>query len=159
LDKTRTGEKLWTAGGGQQLNESPLVISRNEESVIEYGNPKKIEKNSSGKKKLSSTRQMGIDTTKADAPDIQEITVPSVFVHTNNQGQVVIALPPEKTNQYTLKFYREDGTPLFTMNKIRESQLTIDKSNFIRSGWFKFELYENNQLKEKNKFFIPKESF
>jgi hypothetical protein len=135
------------------------VISRNEESVIEYGNPKKIEKNSSGKKKLSSTRQMGIDTTKADAPDIQEITVPSVFVHTNNQGQVVIALPPEKTNQYTLKFYREDGTPLFTMNKIRESQLTIDKSNFIRSGWFKFELYENNQLKEKNKFFIPKESF
>jgi hypothetical protein len=159
LAKTRTGEKLWTAGGGQQLNESPLVISRNEESVIEYGNPKKIEKNSSGKKKLSSTRQMGIDTTKADAPDIQEITVPSVFVHTNNQGQVVIALPPEKTNQYTLKFYREDGTPLFTMNKIRESQLTIDKSNFIRSGWFKFELYENNQLKEKNKFFIPKESF
>jgi hypothetical protein len=45
------------------------------------------------------------------------------------------------------------------MNKIRESQLTIDKTNFIRAGWFKFELYENNQLKEKNKFFIPKETF
>lgn len=121
--------------------------------------PKKIEKNTIGKKKLANTKQLGIDTTKADVPEIQEITAPSVFVHTNNQGHVVVALPPEKTQLYTLKFFREDGTPLFTMNKIRESQLTIDKTNFIRAGWFKFELYENNQLKEKNKFFIPKESF
>lgn len=144
---------------GQQQTDLPVVIDREDEPVIEDGNPKKIEKNSNGKKKLSNTRQVGIDSTKADAPALQEITVPSVFVHTNSQGHIVIALPPEKTNQYTLKFFKEDGTPLFTMNKIRESQLTIDKTNFIKAGWFKFELYENNQLKEKNKFFIPKESF
>ncbi len=130
-----------------------------EEIAGETTGPKKIEKNSSGRKKLSNTKQVGLDSAKADVPEIQEIIVPSVFVHTNAQGQVVVALPPEKTSQYTLKFYKEDGTPLFTMNKIRESQLTIDKTNFVKAGWFKFELYENNLLKEKNKFFIPKENF
>jgi hypothetical protein len=163
--KTKSGEKppfkqtSPTPPGGKQQTEASVVISGEDEPVIEYGNPKKIEKNANGKKKLSNTRQVGIDTSKADAPALHEIAVPSVFVHTNNQGHVVIALPPEKTNMYTLKFFREDGTPLFTMNKIRESQLTIDKTNFVRAGWFKFELYENNQLKEKNKFFIPKENF
>jgi hypothetical protein len=158
-EKPQSKQTTAVPPAGQQQTETPTVIAREDEPVIEYGNPKKIEKNSNGKKKLSNTRQVGIDSTKVDAPELQEIAVPSVFVHTNNQGHVVIALPPEKTNQYTLKFFKEDGTPLFTMNKIRESQLTIDKTNFIRAGWFKFELYENNQLKEKNKFLIPKESF
>jgi len=35
--------------------------------------------------------------------------------------------------------------------------LTLDKSNFIHAGWFKFELYEDGQLKEKNKLLIPKD--
>lgn len=138
--------------------ESPVTLNK-EDFATENTGSKKIEKNSSGRKKLSNTKQVGLDSAKADAPDLQEINVPSVFVHTNSQGHVVVALPPEKSSQYTLKFYREDGTPLFTMNKIRESQLTIDKTNFVKAGWFKFELYENNLLKEKNKFFIPKENF
>jgi hypothetical protein len=108
---------------------------------------------------LSNTKSVGVGEVEADAPELQEFTAPSVHVYTNNQGQVVMALPPEKTNLYTLKFYKDDGTPLFTMNKVRDSQLTIDKTNFIRSGWFRFELYENNVMKEKNRFFIPRENF
>lgn len=129
------------------------------ESIEEPGPTGRIEKNGIPRKKLSNTQRVGLEPEKANAPEIQEISAPSVFVYTNPQGHVVVALPPEKTNQYTLKFFRDDGTPLFTMNKIRDHYLTIDKTNFVRSGWFRFELYENNALKEKNKFFIPKENF
>ncbi len=162
--KGRPGEKQSTKQGttppaGTRQTDASMDLASEDEFLTESGSPKKIEKNSTARKKLSNTRQLGIDTAKVNAPDLQEISVPSVFVHTNNQGHVVVALPPEKTSQYTLKFFKDDGTPLFTMNKIRESQLTIDKTNFIKAGWFKFELYENNQLKEKNKFFIPRENF
>jgi hypothetical protein len=125
----------------------------------ELGSTKKIEKNTVGRKKLSNTRPIGVGDIEADAPVDQEFKAPSVHVYTTPQGQVVMVLPPEKTNQFTLKFYKDDGTPLFTMNKVRDSHVTIDKTNFIRSGWFRFELYENNAMKEKNRFFIPRENF
>ena len=35
--------------------------------------------------------------------------------------------------------------------------LIIEKVNFIRSGWYRFELYDNGKIVEKNKFFIPKD--
>jgi hypothetical protein len=125
----------------------------------ETGTNKKIEKNSVAKKKLSNTKSVGVGDVEADAPEAQEFRAPSVHVYTTPQGNVVMALPPEKTNHYTLKFYKEDGTLLFTMNKVKDHQLTLDKTNFIRSGWFRFELYENNVMKEKNRFFIPRENF
>jgi hypothetical protein len=40
------------------------------------------------------------------------------------------------------------------MKNIKESQLLIDKSNFIYSGWFKYEITEGERVKEKGKFFI-----
>lgn len=110
-----------------------------------------------GTKKLTGTLMPGKDSIKAEAPPAEKIFTPSVFVYTNQQGHVVLALPVGKSQMYTLKFFTEDGTPLFTMNKIRESFLTVDKTNFIQSGWFRFELYENNLLKEKHKVFIPKD--
>jgi hypothetical protein len=98
------------------------------------------------------------DSAKAKVPPLKDIFVPSVFVHTNPQGHVIITLPEEKSRSYSIKFFKDDGTPLFTMNKIKESQLIIDKTNFMQAGWFRFELYENGQLKEKHKFLIPKDN-
>jgi len=108
-------------------------------------------------KKLSGTLPLSRDSVKAEAPPAEKIFTPSVYVYSNPQGHVVLVLPVDKSQVYTLKFYKEDGTPVFTMNKIRESFLTIDKTNFIQSGWFRFELYENNLLKEKHKIFIPRD--
>ncbi|MDX2047557.1 MAG: hypothetical protein SFU87_12275 [Chitinophagaceae bacterium] len=97
------------------------------------------------------------DSLKVKKPELKDVFTPSVFVYTNPDGHIVIALPEQKTKDYTIKFFKEDGTALFQMNKIKESLLTLDKANFIQSGWFKFELYENNVLKEKHKLLIPKE--
>jgi len=97
------------------------------------------------------------DSTRIKPPDPKNIFTPSFFIYTNNDGNVVIALPETKLKQYSIKFFRENGTALFDMEKINESVLTLDKSNFHHAGWYKFELYENSALKEKNKFYIPKD--
>jgi len=114
-------------------------------------------KNSNGVIKLSNGK-MGEDSSKIKVPPLKDVFVPSIFVHTNPQGHVVIVLPENKANAYTIKFFKDDGSPLFTMNKVKESQLIIDKTNFLKSGWFRFELYENGLLKEKHKFQIPKDN-
>lgn len=108
-------------------------------------------------KKFSNGMPITSDTVIVEAPPAEKIFTPSVFVYTNQQGHVVLALPHAKSMVYTIKFFREDGTHLFTMNKIKEPYLTIDKTNFLRSGWINFELYENNLVKEKHKFLIPKD--
>ena len=50
-----------------------------------------------------------------------------------------------------------DGKKLFTINNIPESDLVIDKANFIHAGWFRFELYENEKLKERNKVLLQRD--
>src|SRR5690606_29008154 len=97
------------------------------------------------------------DNTKAKPLDPKNMYTPSIFVYTNPDGNVVIALPDNKSKQYSIRFFRENGSPVFQMAKVAEPVLTLDKSNFLHAGWFNFELYENEVLKEKNKFFIPKD--
>jgi hypothetical protein len=105
----------------------------------------------------SRNGNMRVDSGKIKPPDPKNIFTPSVFIYTNNEGNVVIALPETKSKQYNIRFLTESGAELFEMAKISESILTLDKSNFHHAGWFRFELYENNVLKEKNKFYIPKD--
>jgi hypothetical protein len=60
-------------------------------------------------------------------------------------------------HHYAIKFFDEQGVPQFDIGEVKESSLLIDKVNFLRSGWYKFELYEDGKLKEKHKFFVPKD--
>jgi len=82
---------------------------------------------------------------------------PSKFVFTEKDGNVKIALPLAKEKKYTIKFFDELGIPAFEIKQIKETVLTLDKSNFVHAGWFKFELYEDGQVKEKSKLFVPKD--
>lgn len=87
----------------------------------------------------------------------REVYKPSLYVFTARDGNITIALPEISTKKYTIRFFEEDTTPLFELKQIKESPLTLDKANFLHAGWFRFELYENGQLKEKHKFYIPKD--
>lgn len=94
-------------------------------------------------------------TIKKDSVVNENIFQPSGLIFTNNEGNLILVLPdPEKKN-FSLFVYQEDGELVFKMKNIKESKLLIDKSNFINSGWFKYELFEGQKSKEKNKFFIP----
>ncbi|MEO6316615.1 MAG: hypothetical protein ABIU63_03325 [Chitinophagaceae bacterium] len=87
----------------------------------------------------------------------REIYRPSKFVFTERYGNVKIALPLAAEKKYTIKFFDEFNVPVFEIKQIKDSVLTLDKSNFMRAGWFKFELYEDGVLKEKHRLFVAKD--
>lgn len=81
----------------------------------------------------------------------------SAYIFINKDGYINISLPLEGEKKYNVRFFEENGASLFEITNIKESPLIIDKSNFVHAGWFLFELYEDNKLKEKNKLYLPKE--
>jgi hypothetical protein len=87
----------------------------------------------------------------------KEVYKISAYVYTTKLGNIQIALPDAPKRHYTVKFFDENNKLLFQLSEIRDPSLLLDKTDFHHSGWFHFELYDGDQLKEKNKFFIPKE--
>ena len=83
--------------------------------------------------------------------------VPSFYVYTNKDGFVFINLPDADRRKYHIKFFDNDDSFLFEIKSIREAALTLDKTNFLHAGWFKFELYNDDKLVEKNKFYLSRE--
>jgi len=83
---------------------------------------------------------------------------PSAFIYINPGGNLMLILPNPEKKHFSFFVYKEDGTLLFNMKNIKESKLLIDRSNFISSGWFNYELYDGQKSKEKSKFFIPPEN-
>ncbi|HRE51547.1 MAG TPA: hypothetical protein PK339_09005 [Flavitalea sp.] len=90
----------------------------------------------------------------------------SKFVYAEKYGNLMIALPDAAAKKYTIRFYEDrgiDGAPLedkdflFELKQLKSPTLVLDKSAFVHAGWFWFELFENGVLKEKNKFYIPKD--
>lgn len=83
--------------------------------------------------------------------------VPSFYVYTNKEGYVYINLPDADKKKYRIRFYEEDGSFLFDIKNIKESGLTLDKTNFMHAGWYTFELFNDEKLVEKNKFYLLRE--
>jgi hypothetical protein len=82
---------------------------------------------------------------------------PSTYIYVTREGYINISLPEVAAKKYRIKFFEENGASLFEINNVKESPLIIDKSNFVHAGWFLFELYEDNSLKEKNRLYLPKD--
>jgi hypothetical protein len=87
----------------------------------------------------------------------KEIYKISPFVFAGRDGNISIALPDCKTKKYFVAFFETDSTLVMEVKDIRDPVLIIDKTNFGHAGWFRFELYEDGKLKEKNKLLIPRE--
>ncbi len=81
----------------------------------------------------------------------------SRFVYTEKFGNVMISLPDATRKKYSVRFFKENNTPVFEIDEIPSAQVVVDKTNFVQSGWFWFELFENGTLKERHRLFIPKE--
>ncbi len=89
--------------------------------------------------------------------DVKETYKISTHVFTAKDGNVSISLPDAGRKKYSVKFFEADDAPVLEIKDIRDTQLIVDKSNFLHSGWFRFELYEEGRLKEKNRLYIPRE--
>ncbi len=88
---------------------------------------------------------------------VKEAWKPSQFIFTNRDGYVMVRLPAVHTRNYRIVFLDDRGNELFEIKKVREPELVLDKVNFIRAGWFHFELYEDERLKERNKFYLSRD--
>ncbi len=87
----------------------------------------------------------------------KEVYKLSPFIFTTKDGNVTISLADYNHKNYFVAFYETDTTLVLQVKDIKYPMLIIDKTNFGHSGWFRFELYEDGKLKEKNKLFIPRE--
>jgi hypothetical protein len=83
--------------------------------------------------------------------------IPSTHIFTTNDGFVQVYLTDALQKNYHLRFYDESHKLIFTIQKLPESQFLLDKTDFLHSGWFYFELLEDNKVRERNKFYIPKD--
>lgn len=86
-----------------------------------------------------------------------DVFIPSSHVFAQRDGYIRVNLPYAQQKKYSIKFYDEYDSFLFELKNIRQSFFTVEKTNFYHAGWFRFELFENEILIEKHKFFIPKD--
>jgi hypothetical protein len=97
------------------------------------------------------------DTVEIHPFIVKEVYKISPYVFTGKYGNIHLFLPEAGRKRYSVKFFDDNNKLLFELSAIKDPSLILDKTNFFHAGWFHFELYEDSQLKEKNKLFIPKE--
>jgi hypothetical protein len=100
----------------------------------------------------------GRDSGDIAPPGKPTITYPSSFIFTAKDNNVIIHLSETATRKYSVKFFDETEKFLFEIKRIKEDYLIIEKVNFVRTGWFSFEIFEDGELLEKNKFQITKDT-
>lgn len=91
-------------------------------------------------------------------PNISNAWKPSKFVFCNGKGTPTILLPDARKHLYRLVFKEENGKTIFEISALKETETYLDKANFIHTGWFLFELYEDDNLKEQGKLLLQKDS-
>lgn len=78
------------------------------------------------------------------------------MVFTDKKGYVNLHLPQAIYFKYQVRFFDQPNQVLFSIQSPKEDKLVLEKSNFIRSGWFEYEVWQNDDLKEKGRIFLPK---
>jgi hypothetical protein len=126
--------------------------------IMEFENEVIIKQRSEFKYEITPNKKITLsDKKEALIPLPPPVFVPSKYVFVGKDNNVIIALPDAATKKMSIKFYDEGNSFLFELSKINEPYLIMEKVNFLHTGWFHFNLYENNILVEKSKFLIQKE--
>lgn len=117
-------------------------------------NPAKIK----DPKIISKEKPNKVDSIMALPPKrIIETAYPSNRIFTSKFNTVVIQVNQAAVKKYSLKVFDENEKKVLELKSISDDYLILEKVNFSRSGWYRFELYENGEIYEKNKFFIGKD--
>jgi hypothetical protein len=89
------------------------------------------------------------------APEV--ISYPSKRIYSVRESSVVLYLPEAPEHKYHVKFFDENNRMVFELTKLKEEYLILEKFNFMHSGWFHFELFDDGKLIEENRFFLGKD--
>lgn len=88
---------------------------------------------------------------------IKPVAYNSSRIHPGKDNNIIVRLQDAETKKYSVRFYDDNNKLVFVLNKLHETDLVLDKVNFVHAGWFYFEVYESGKFIEKNKFYIPKD--
>jgi hypothetical protein len=163
--KTKTEEETKTAVPADKTETLPVSKKSNKKKSKTKVDPKpeahKVKAEtpvvSKNNNKEKPSVQPKTEEVAVAVPKEEVSNYPSRRIYTAKDNNIIINLPDFETHKYAVKFFDEDNKPLFELNRIKEGYLIIEKMNFLRAGWFYFEIYDNGKLIEKNKFFIPKD--
>ncbi len=87
-----------------------------------------------------------------------ETFIPSTRVYTHKDGYPFIQLPIDwDLATTTIRFFLENGERLFEINHPPLRSFRIDKTNFHRAGWYKFEIWLKGIKIESNRLYLPME--
>lgn len=92
--------------------------------------------------------------TSSPQTQVNKNNPPMVF--TDKKGYVNLHLPQSIYFKYQVRFFDQPNQLLFSIQSPKEDKLVLEKSNFVRSGWFEYEVWQNDDLKEKGRIFLPK---
>ena len=176
LDTSETENEAFLIDDNQRVRLSDSLSSREVKKIKEDPRPEKlyvikrqglfinVPENNFRKFRdsiLYSTKDtmmyISVDTIVIKPYTQKEIYRASKYVFTEKYGNVMIVLPDASAKKYSVSFFEENKSPVFEIKEVKSPSLTIDKSNFVHSGWFWFEIYEDGKLKERHKVFIPKD--
>jgi hypothetical protein len=76
------------------------------------------------------------------------------YIGLNAEGYVEIKLPDAKAKKYKVVFKDNSGNHLFTINRISDPDMILDKTDFLHAGWYSFELYQDDKVIEKNRVYL-----
>lgn len=85
--------------------------------------------------------------------------VPGKFIYANKENNLIISLPDYDKVKFSLRFFDDKDKPVFEIKKINEPYLIVEKVNFLHTGWFYYQLYDDSVLLEKYKFYIGKDGW
>ncbi len=131
----------------------PVIVTVTKEKPQEN-----IEKTKASAKENSNKENQVVIKEEKPQPPPKPVWVPSAYVFTGDDGNAVISLPDALSKKYSIVIKNESGNVLFKIPQVKEVYLTLDKVNFLKSGWYFFELMEDGKLKEKNKFLITRDN-
>jgi hypothetical protein len=95
--------------------------------------------------------------TLIDAPVKRSDSRTTRHIHAEKNCNLVITIPDAMNAKYKIRFFDEENGFLFQVDQITDSLLVMEKSNFLHAGRFRYELYKNDLLVERNSFLIKKE--
>lgn len=78
----------------------------------------------------------------------------SGIVRHQRNGNVVIVVPSGSTGHYKVRFFDDTNALLFEIREIGDSPLIVEKVNFVHAGVFRYDLYKDNRLIERQRFRI-----
>ncbi len=80
---------------------------------------------------------------------------PSTFVFSSEEtNRVTLHLPQAKLHKYKVAFFDPTGDELFQIKQPKDDVLILDNTNFMKGGWYYFDLYVDDKLKEHSKFYL-----